>query len=341
MSIINVDRAIHELRCGRLVNIDGQKYIHPEFINDVNWKEISVQNPRLIITGKRASMLLKEEISKTIEIDISKKSVDLISLIIGGAAKIEKSEKSECLIPSGSAALGLARAAALLPVLVAIETQEEAIEVNSEDITSFKANLNKSLKLVTDTKLNLKNAPSGASIKAFRPANGGSEHLAIIIGNPSVEPVIRVHSSCYTGDLIGSLACDCGDQLTECIKLMEKEGGGIILYLMQEGRGIGLINKLRAYNLQYDGMDTVEANEFLGFDDEEREFEPAALILKELGISSVSLVTNNPKKAKGLEELGINVKKLIPLIISHEHNESYLNVKAKKSGHLIEGTQNS
>lgn len=331
--ITNIDRAIHELCAGRMVEIDGQNYIHPEFINDANWDEISKQNPQLIITAMRASKIFDKDFNKPVTINISGKNIDEISALISGFVKMQniKAKNSDIIAP-----LKLASFAYLLPTMVAVDGSYDAIKINSDDILNFKSEINNNLELVTDTKLNLKYAKNEAYIKAFRPANGRSEHLAIIIGKPSSEPMIRVHSSCYTGDLLGSLACDCGDQLAECIKLMDASSGGIILYLMQEGRGIGLINKLRAYNLQYDGMDTVEANEFLGFDDEEREFEPAVLMLKKLGISAVSLVTNNPKKAKGLEELGIKVKELIPLIISHEHNHGYLQTKAAKSGHLID-----
>lgn len=338
MDIVKVDRAIHELRAGRFIDIDGQKFIHPEFIHSANWPEISAQNPHLIITAKRASALLGEEVGQSVSIDISNKTIEEITLLIAAHGKLEESETEVSNLEAG---LQISRLAELLPTIIVAENQAAALQVTSEEVLNYKANVNASLTLATHTKLNLKNAPSGASVKAFRPANGDSEYLAIIIGKPAKEPIIRVHSSCYTGDLIGSLSCDCGDQLTECIKLMEEKGGGIILYLMQEGRGIGLINKLRAYNLQHGGMDTVEANEFLGFDDEEREFEPAALMLREMNISAVELVSNNPKKATGLEELGIKVKGLIPLHVGHEHNEKYLQVKAAKSGHLIEALQNS
>lgn len=161
---------------------------------------------------------------------------------------------------------------------------------------------------------------------------------AIVIGNPDKNKsvIIRVHSSCYTGDLLNSLKCDCRDQLHEAIKYMESNGGGVILYLMQEGRGIGLVNKLRAYKLQSEGMDTVDANEFLGFDDDERPFEVAVKMLKILGIKKVRLLSNNPRKAKELQKLKIIVTELIPIITEHhEHVIRYLKTKSERLGHQI------
>ena len=188
--------------------------------------------------------------------------------------------------------------------------------------------------LAAEAPLNLRDCGK-AKIYAYRAEGKISEHLALVVGKPEKTPLVRVHSCCYTGDLLGSLSCDCQDQLRGALKLMQKTGGGILVYLMQEGRGIGLINKLRAYDLQAKGMDTVEANEFLGFDDEEREFAPATAILKELKVKKIRLISNNPKKAKQLEADGIKVESLVPMIIKHQHNEMYLNTKAAKSGHLI------
>ncbi|MAO54216.1 MAG: GTP cyclohydrolase II [Rhodospirillaceae bacterium] len=177
-----------------------------------------------------------------------------------------------------------------------------------------------------------------AKVHAFRPADGALEHLAIVIGDPQPgEPVlIRVHSECFTGDLLGSLRCDCGDQLKGAIAEISAAGSGILLYLAQEGRGIGLVNKLRAYELQDRGFDTIDANEQLGFDADERIYLPAAQMLRLLGYSDVRLLTNNPEKVTALERCGITVAERVPHAFpSNEHNESYLRTKASRAGHLF------
>lgn len=147
---------------------------------------------------------------------------------------------------------------------------------------------------------------------------------------------MRIHSECFTGDLIGSLKCDCGEQLKGAIHQIGAEGSGILLYLAQEGRGIGLINKLRAYALQDQGFDTVEANQRLGFEDDERVFLAAVEMLRQLGFSKVRLLTNNPRKVSQLEEFGIEVaERVAHAFESNEHNERYLAIKAEKSGHIF------
>jgi GTP cyclohydrolase II len=148
--------------------------------------------------------------------------------------------------------------------------------------------------------------------------------------------LVRIHSACFTGDVLGSLKCDCGAQLSEAMLQINKNSSGILIYLNQEGRGIGLANKMRAYALQDEGFDTVEANHRLGFEDDERDFQIGASILKELKISSIRLMTNNPNKIKLLEENGVNVTERLALIVEeNELNAHYLGTKAKKSGHLL------
>jgi GTP cyclohydrolase II len=174
-------------------------------------------------------------------------------------------------------------------------------------------------------------------VLAFRPTNGGREHLALIIGAP--EPpgpvLVRLHSECLTGDLLGSLKCDCGDQLRGAIAAIGKAGSGIVLYLAQEGRGIGLINKLKAYELQDQGFDTIEANERLGFEADERGFAAAAEMLKYLGFASVRLMTNNPDKVAALSRFGVEVVERVPHSFpTNPHNAAYLATKKAKAGHL-------
>ena len=162
--------------------------------------------------------------------------------------------------------------------------------------------------------------------------------MAIVIGDPQPPgPVLaRLHSECFTGDLLQSLKCDCGQQLRGAIGQISDAGSGILLYLAQEGRGIGLINKLRAYALQDEGFDTIEANERLGFEADERLFLPAAEMLRRLGFSKVRLMTNNPDKVDALGNFGIEVSERVPHAFpSNDHNAFYLSTKAKKSGHLL------
>tara|TARA_B100001057_G_scaffold459048_1_gene508863 strand:- start:399 stop:1493 length:1095 start_codon:yes stop_codon:yes gene_type:complete len=176
------------------------------------------------------------------------------------------------------------------------------------------------------------------SLTVFRELTDLTEHYAIVFGNPkNNQPVLtRVHSACFTGDLLGSEKCDCGEQFSVAMSKMGNEGNGILLYLNQEGRGIGLANKMRAYHLQNIGFDTVDANHRLGFEDDERDLEIAAKILRSLGITDVKLMTNNPKKIELLTNNGITVKERVPLIVSiNPNNEKYLKTKAKKSGHLF------
>ena len=173
---------------------------------------------------------------------------------------------------------------------------------------------------------------------AFREKNTNNEHLALIKGEwQKDEPVlVRVHSSCFTGDILGSLRCDCGEQLHEAMKLVESEGKGVILYMNQEGRGIGLINKLKAYKLQEGGMDTVEANLHLGFPMDKRDYGVGAQILRYLGISKLRLISNNPRKRAGLLGYGLEIVDTVPIeICPNPHNEKYLQTKRDKLGHEI------
>ena len=172
----------------------------------------------------------------------------------------------------------------------------------------------------------------------FRPEDGGEEHYAVEIGRPDrSKPVLaRLHSACFTGDVLGSLKCDCGPQLRGALAQMGEEGAGVLLYLNQEGRGIGLANKMRAYSLQDQGFDTVEANHRLGFEDDERDFRLGAAILKEMGFSSVRLMTNNPGKIAMMEKTGVAVTERVPLKVGENaHNRAYLATKAAKSGHML------
>ncbi len=176
----------------------------------------------------------------------------------------------------------------------------------------------------------------------FRQTSNGLEHAAIIKGSwTKDEPVlVRLHSSCFTGDIFGSMRCDCGPQLHKAMQMVEAEGKGVVIYLSQEGRGIGLFNKIKAYKLQDEGMDTVEANLSLGFGEDERDYGVGASIMRELGLGKVRLVSNNPVKRAGLEGYGISIVEVIPLIIPpNPHNQFYLETKATKMGHNMKHTK--
>ena len=176
---------------------------------------------------------------------------------------------------------------------------------------------------------------------AFKEKSSSNEHLALIKGEwKKDEPVLtRVHSSCFTGDILGSMRCDCGEQLHKAMQMVEKEGTGVILYMNQEGRGIGLVNKLKAYKLQEQGMDTVEANLHLGFQMDQRDYGIGAQILRYLGVTKLRLMSNNPKKRAGLLGYGIEIVETVPIeAIPNAHNEKYLATKRDKMGHILTPT---
>jgi GTP cyclohydrolase II len=175
-------------------------------------------------------------------------------------------------------------------------------------------------------------------VRVFRPRDGAEEHYAVEVGSPDrAEPVLcRLHSACFTGDLVGSLKCDCGPQLRAALEQIGEAGAGVLLYLNQEGRGIGLANKMRAYALQDQGFDTVEANHRLGFEDDERDFRIGAEMLKAMGFRKVRLMTNNPAKVAMMNACGLEVVERVPLKVGHTaQNIGYLRTKAAKSGHLL------
>jgi len=242
-------------------------------------------------------------------------------------------------LPAGAgAAVKLAKLAGLLPACVVWQgSLKGAVRVGAAEIEAYDDEIIRTLTIVTRARVPLAGAQS-AELIAFRGADSGPEHYAIVIGSPPTsKPVLaRLHSECFTGDLLGSLKCDCGSQLRGAVKAIEKAGGGVLLYLAQEGRGIGLINKLRAYRLQDQGFDTMEANERLGFEADERRFGIAARMLKLLGYKAVRLMTNNPHKVAALKAHGVKVSARVPHAFpDNAHNRAYLKTKAEKGGHLF------
>ncbi len=242
------------------------------------------------------------------------------------------------------AALDLAKAARLLPAVVVLELADAAQFAATHGLTALDLAMaapalsaRSPLHPVVNARLPLEVSQAGR-LHIYRPEDGGEEHYAIEVGRPDrAAPVLaRLHSACFTGDLMGSLKCDCGPQLRAALAQMGAEGSGVLLYLNQEGRGIGLANKMRAYSLQDQGFDTVEANHRLGFEDDERDFRLGADILKSMGFSDVRLLTNNPRKVEMMRASGVAVSARVPLMVGeNDHNRAYLATKAAKSGHLL------
>jgi 3,4-dihydroxy 2-butanone 4-phosphate synthase/GTP cyclohydrolase II len=227
---------------------------------------------------------------------------------------------------------------ARLPDLLVLAKEWNMKIISIKDLIEFR--LKKDNLIEQLVSVNMPTKFGNFKLKIFKEKNNptAQEHMALVKGSWEIdEPVlVRVHSSCFTGDILGSLRCDCGDQLHEAMKMVEKEGKGVVLYMNQEGRGIGLLNKLKAYNLQEEGMDTVEANIHLGFQADQRDYGLGAQILRELGIKNIKLISNNPKKRAGLSGYGLNIVNTVPIIIEpNPHNEGYLNTKRDKMGHEI------
>jgi GTP cyclohydrolase II len=237
------------------------------------------------------------------------------------------------------AAVALAKLARLLPaVLVApANPSTSAISISSPEILGFADQSATALHRVAEATLPLAEA-ADARLVAYRPDDGGPEHLALLVGRPEEAdaPLVRIHSECFTGDLLGSLRCDCGPQLHQAIRRMAAEGSGVLLYMAQEGRGIGLVNKLRAYALQDRGLDTLDANRALGWGADERSFAAASVMLRDLGVTRVRLLTNNPDKVAALQAAGIEVAgRLRHAIAANGVNDGYLETKARRFGHLL------
>ena len=236
------------------------------------------------------------------------------------------------------AAITLAKHAGLLPAIYAVPlaAADPVVIASAAAVLALPARAAQ-VRLSSRARLPLALAPD-TEVVAFRPDDGGPEHLALVIGdpNPAAPVLVRLHSACLTGDVLGSLKCDCGPQLHAALAtIAANPGGGILLYLQQEGRGIGLINKLRAYALQDQGFDTVDANTRLGFEPDERDFTLAAAMLTALGVTTVELLTNNPLKVAGLAAHGLAVARVAHAMAPNPHNSDYLDTKRDRQGHLL------
>ncbi|MEX0813599.1 MAG: bifunctional 3,4-dihydroxy-2-butanone-4-phosphate synthase/GTP cyclohydrolase II [Chitinophagales bacterium] len=226
---------------------------------------------------------------------------------------------------------------ARLPELFKIAERFDMKIISIEDLIKYRMEKERLIKKVVSD-VDMPTKYGDFKVHGYRQLTTDDEHFALVKGTwePGEPVLVRVHSSCLTGDLLGSLRCDCGDQLIAAIKAVEEEGKGVILYMNQEGRGIGLLNKLRAYKLQEEGMDTYEANEALGFKMDERDYGVGAQILRDLGVSKMRLLSNNPKKRTGIVGYGLEIVENISLeVVCNKHNERYLKTKRDKMGHEI------
>lgn len=258
--------------------------------------------------------------------------------LIAPPALDERFLPSASRVPRGAMeelAITLLKRAGLIPAFAPVEAAESQFAV--EDIQAALKAENHKLTEVARARLPLK-VTEQAMVVSFRSPSSAVEHLAVVIGQPEAQaaPLVRVHSSCITGDLLGSLRCDCGDQLHLALEQIAQAGHGVVCYLQQEGRGIGISNKIRAYALQDEGQDTLDANLTLGFAADERDFGLAATMLEALGISAITLLTNNPQKRDQLAKNGIEVMAVEGLITpATAHNEHYLQTKADRFGHKL------
>ena len=225
---------------------------------------------------------------------------------------------------------------ARLPQLVDIAKKFDLKIVSIEDLIAYRMQHETLIEELVQ--IDLPTKYGDFKLKAFKQLTTGEEHLAIIKGewNPNEAVLVRVHSSCFTGDILGSLRCDCGDQLADAMKMIEREGKGVVLYMNQEGRGIGLVNKLKAYKLQEEGYDTLEANLKLGFKGDARDYGVGAQILRAAGVNRMKLISNNPKKRTGLTGYGLEITETVPIEIDcNIHNKDYLKTKKERMGHQL------
>jgi len=348
-----VERAAHALREGKPIAVKNGREIvivyAVETMGDAALKAArrTVKGLRLVLTHARARTLkirlyTPDVIALPIDAKDTGEKLRAVADPTYDMAEPMKGpfEAERAKLPAGFAAgIKLAKLSGLLPAIVAArisKPEKNIVVIPAKDIGDFENEAARTLKIVTRARVPLEGA-ANTELVAFRSADGGPEHYAIVVNAPSTNaPVLtRLHSECFTGDLLGSLKCDCGPQLRGAIDAIAKNNGGVLLYLAQEGRGIGLINKLRAYRLQDQGFDTLQANERLGFEADERLYGVAAKMLKLLGYKSVRLMTNNPDKVSSLAKYGVTVAERVPHAFpTNAHNEGYIATKTR-AGHLF------
>jgi GTP cyclohydrolase II len=333
------------LRAGGSIAFDddpqGALYAAVDAVGLVAWRawDRSDVELALVLTGARARAL-GIVVGAADCIALSVTEADDVEAIAGRRNRPPSVEGREArkATSAARAAIALAKRAGLLPALLESPSRMLAPTLRLPSVGMLQAT-EAAEALDIDVEVSLPNAYTDAArLFAFRSAVSPVEHLALTIG--AVEqvavPLCRLHSECLTGDVLGSLRCDCGEQLNAALTRMAAEGAGVLVYLRQEGRGIGLLNKLRAYELQERGLDTLDANTHLGFHTDERDFAVAATILQRLGIGRVRLLTNNPDKVEMLQRHGVAIAEREPLCVAaNRHNQAYLQTKARRSGHLF------
>ncbi len=349
LSQVSVERAISEIRAGRPVALkSGRSHVLVIGVEALDSRLAAVLAP---LAKRSAKLVLPAPRLRRLGLDRSKPgAIALPHLDLGRIATLSLEVGARIDAPVAAlgkldvAALELARVALVLPAIVVIPVSANSIEgqgllrVEAKFIEAYRAVGLRDLNIVGRAPVPLEGAPDTEFV-IFRGGEGLRDQVAVIVGKPDfAEPVtVRLHSACLTGDLFGSLKCDCGDQLRHTARHMAETGGGVLLYLDQEGRGNGLSNKMRAYRLQAQGFDTYDADEVLGFDHDQRGFDFAALMLKQLGISRVQVMTNNPLKIAALEAAGLEVvsdKRIMGR--QTDQNIRYLASKRDRAGHFIE-----
>ncbi|WP_287124135.1 GTP cyclohydrolase II [Chromohalobacter sp.] len=355
-----VERAIFDVRRGLPIVLrtpQDDVVIQPlEGIDDETLTSLAALTghaPGLVITEHRLACLgaPAHEVSHAVHLPLSadQRAGDVVAWAM--AAEAETPEASQPATPAETAALGLMRRGLLVPAALSATvapSRREAVNaliadgtllvVSLDDVQRYDEGDMTSLKRISEAEIPLAEADRTRFV-LFRESDGLREHLAVLVGDPAqwADAVpTRLHSACLTGDLFGSLRCDCGEQLRGSVAAIAERGGGILLYLAQEGRGIGLANKLRAYHLQDDGLDTVDADQVLGFGDDERRYHVALQMLEALAVTRIELLTNNPGKIDAMSRGGVEVVgrqacygKL------NEHNRRYLSAKAERAGHWL------
>jgi len=345
-----VSRALSELQARRPIRVEAPGEVPfalpVEGLDDQRLHEFmalcSPNSPDLIMTQQRARAIgIEASTPMALPLPEGARARDIFGLAADAENKGYSSAKAEAAGRAAMAAVQIAKLSRGLPAVLAAKVtninsdlMHSIVAVEADAVERFAANATKSLAIASEASIPLASG-TAARFVVFRDTLG-VDQVAIIVGKPNfTEPVpVRLHSACLTGDVFGSRRCDCGDQLRLALIRLEDLGGGVILYLAQEGRGIGLANKMRAYRLQDAGLDTRDANTMLGFEDDERDYGVAALMLRLLNCTRIVLLTNNPAKLDGLAKAGIEIAARVPLEAPiTPHNSRYLTTKAVRSGH--------